>query len=109
MLVLALRRDQVRHLLLEDVLRVLGSAAARGAVERVDRLAVVGGDDAARFGDGLGGERIFGARAEVHLARVGGADVVALVLELPHVSLDVGARRDGLRLERLELAEGGRD
>ena len=87
--------------------RVLGAAAARGAVERVDRLAVVGGDDAARLGDGLRRERILGARAEVHLARVGGADVVALVLELPEVALDVGARRDRLRLERLELAEGG--
>ena len=36
------------HLLAEDVLRVFGAPAAGRAVERVDRLAVVGGDDAAR-------------------------------------------------------------
>ena len=108
MLVLTARGHQVRHPLAEDVFRVLGPAAARGAVERVDRLAVVGRDDAARFDDGLGGQRIFRQRAEVHLARVGGADVVALVPVLPQVSLDVGAGGDGLRLERFDLSERGR-
>ena len=90
---------------LKMCLGVFGPAAARRAVERVDRLAVVGRDDAARLDDRLGRQRIFGQRAEVHLARVGRADVVALVPVLPEVPLDVGARRDGLRLQRLDLSE----
>ena len=108
MLVFAARRDEVRHLLVEDVLGVFGPAAAGGTVERVDRLAVVGRDDAARVDDGLRRQRIFGLRAEVDLARVGRADVVALPAELPEVALDVGPRRDRLRLQRLDLSEGRR-
>ena len=106
MLVFTTRGHQVRHLFAEDVLRVFGPASARGTVERGDRLAVVGGDQAARVVDGLGGRRIFGARAEVDLTGVGGADVVAFVPGLPQVPLNVGAGGHGLRLEGFDLSEG---
>jgi hypothetical protein len=107
-LVLAVRGHEIRHLLAEDVLGVLRPSTARGAVQRVDRLAVVGGHDAARVEHGLRRERIFRPHAEVHLARVRRADVVAFVLVLSQVALDVGARRHGLRLQRLDLSEGRR-
>ena len=87
------------------MLGVLGASAAGGAVERVDRLAIVGRDDAARLHDGLCRERMFGEHAKVDLARVGRADVVALLPVLPDVALDVGARRHRLRFERFELTE----
>src|SRR3954463_13886853 len=105
MLVLAARRYEVRDLLVEDLLRILRPPAARRAVERVDRLAVVGCHYSARLDAGLRRQRILRARAEVHLAGVGGANVVAFVGVLTEIALDVGARRDRLRLQRLELPE----
>ena len=89
------------------MLGVLRAPAAGGAVERVDRPPLVRRDDAARLHDGLCRERIFGEHAKVHLAGVGRADVVSLLLVLPDVAVDVGARRHRLRLERFELTECG--
>jgi hypothetical protein len=108
MLVFAQRRNEVGHLFGKDIAGILGPAAAGGAVQRVDRLALVSGHDAARVHDRLRGHRIFRQRAEVHLARVRRADVVAFVLVLPQVALDVGPGGHGLGLQRLDLAKRGR-
>ena len=97
------RRDQVRHGLAKNVLGVLGPSAASRTVEGVDRLAVVCGDQAARFANGLGRQLVFGVETTVDLALVRRANVVASIGKLTEISQNVGPCGNRLCLERLDL------
>jgi hypothetical protein len=79
--------------------------ASRG-VERVDQLALVGGDLPSRVVHGLAGQRVFAREPAVNLACGRRAQVVTLGGELALVPEGVGPRRDGLGLQRLELGKG---
>src|SRR6185436_11022732 len=96
---------QVRRAVLEDLRALLGVPAAGRGVERVDRPAAPRRHDPARLGDGAVAELVLRGHAPIDLAGRRGADVVAARRVVAQVRERVAARRDRLRLLRLELPE----
>ena len=97
---------QVRGVVVEDRVASLGVSAAGRRVERVDGPAPPGGHDPPRLRDRAVGEGVLRGLPAVDLAGGRRADVVALRGVVAEVRERVGARRDRLRLERLDLREG---
>ena len=103
MFVFANRGNQIWNLFIENIFGVLSSAPARGTVQSVDGFVIVGCDHGMCFRDSPARKGIFGSGTKIHLACIGGTDVIALAFVLPHVSEDVGPRCHCLRLESFEL------
>jgi len=89
----------------EDVLDVLGLAAAGARVEGVDQLAAGEQDLAARLFDRPGAQGVLGGHAHIELRARRVDQVVAEVPELVHVLQSVGPGGHGLGLKRLEGVE----
>src|SRR5262245_41708198 len=105
MFVFAHHRNEVGRFFIKDVFGRFCTPSTRGAVQSVDRTSVVGSDDSTSLFDSLCGERMLRSSAEVHLARIRIADVVAFPFVLTKVPNNVGTGCNGLRFQRLELSK----
>src|SRR6185369_14216979 len=86
----------------EDLFRIFRATTTRRRVERVDRFAIVSGDQAARFVDRACREWVFRSESAIHLRARGGQNVETLRHELSAIPERVCASSDRLRLQRLD-------
>ena len=95
-------RAQVGNCVVENLFRVFSAATARRRVERVDWLAIVSRNQAARFVNSARREWIYRSKSAIDLRARSRQDVEPLRQEPPAILECVGARRDRLGLQRFD-------
>ena len=96
---------QVRFVKLENVFRVFGSSAARRCVERVDRFALIGGDNSFCFQNGSRAHSGFGGNAFVNLRTDGRQHIETLLGKTVDIGDGISSCGDRLRFLRFDLRQ----